>query len=124
MASGTMKYDGAVEAGTFSMMKLGTSTVVESGNWIANPILKIVEASFNNLQTGAQLSPSDYYYVGSLPFFKPYSKITCDVNRFNGASAVGTLEISTLGEILLYPLETIPTGVTLRAHVTYFYTGN
>ena len=124
MASGTMKYEGSVDTGQFAMLKIGTSTVVTSGDWMANRTLKIVEVSFHNLQTGAALTPSSNYTVGSLTAFKPYNKIAMDVNRYNGGSAVGTLEINTTGDIKLYPLDNIPSGVVLRAHATYFYTGN
>ena len=99
--------------------KVGTSTVAKVADKIVNTALKIAELNFS-MATGGELVTSSNYAIASMAP-KPYATIKCDVNRADGGNAVGTLTISTNGDISMAPLVSIPSGVYLRACVTYFY---
>ena len=100
---------------------IGTSNTKNSGFYVINTALKLVELDLN-LTTGAALSPGTTYAVGGITDAGiPFDTVRCDANRTDGGSAPATLEINTDGSVKLKPLASIPSGVNLRAHCMFFY---
>lgn len=104
------------------MTPAGGGTARVSGLYVVNAKLKLVEVILNDLTTSASLSVGNTYQVGALDNYKPYADVRIDINRRDGGNAVGSLTIGTGdGYFTVRPLVTIPSGVGLRAHATYFY---
>ena len=120
MAESVIKAGCAVTAENWTARKVGTNTTVNSGFLVINDDMKIVEWIASEIQTGAALSAGQYYDFGTVPF-KPVKDVWVDVNRRDSGNAVGTITIMTSGNVRLWPLMAIPTGVWMRAHATYFY---
>lgn len=116
------KATGTITTTAFTGYIVGTTETQASGFISYNSTLKIIELTLSSVSTGAALSVGNTYNIGSLTNYKPKNNIYFDINRRDGGSAVGTVVISsTDGVIKLQPLVSIPSGVTLRAHATYFY---
>lgn len=80
----------------------------------------MIEFNLNNIMTGAALTVGNTYFLGAVTNY-PYANIYANVNRQDGGNAVATLRLKTDGRLDLMPLMSIPTGVILYAHFTYFY---
>lgn len=109
-----------VHNGEFVGYAVGTYTTRASGRLLINSALKMIEANLNNIFTGAALNVGTTYALGSVTYH-PYANIYANVNRQNGGNAVATLRLKTDGTLELMPLMSIPNGVGLYAHFTYFY---
>ena len=117
-----IKSTGTVESYTFTGYSVGSSNTRESGYYMVNRNLKLVEFEFN-LNTATTLSAGTAYNVGGVAVLGllPYHPIRCEVNRVDTGNAPATLQINTVGAVTLHPLGSIPSGVNLRAHCMYFY---
>jgi hypothetical protein len=110
-----------VQNSEFVGYTVGTYTTrANTGRLITNRALKMVEFNLNNIITGAALTVGNTYALGSV-IYHPYANIYANVNRQNGGNAVATLRLKTDGTLELMPLMSIPNGVGLYAHFTYFY---
>lgn len=111
-----------LEKGDLNGVAVGSSTEHLIGTYCKNPEMKIVEISFG-INTGAQLTVGNEYPVGNISTINclPHGKINIEVNRHDGGHAMATITIYADGSILLFPLETVPSGVVLGGHVMYFY---
>lgn len=96
-----------------------TSTSTSTGTYTYDD--KLMELSLSSLRTGAQLSiGTTGYDVGTISP-APKGKVTCLAHRHDSGTQMGTIEINTSGTIKIYPLNTIPSGVEISAHVMYFH---
>lgn len=110
-----------VQNAQFIGYEIGTYTTrANTGRMLINRALKMIEFNLNNILTGAALAVGTTYSLGSVTFH-PYANIYANVNRQNGGNAVATLRLKTDGALDIMPLVSIPNGVGLYAHFTYFY---
>lgn len=116
-----IKHSGVATKHTYIGYIIGTTSTKDSGFYVINTALKLVELDLN-LTTGAALSTGTTYNVGGITDAGiPLGTVRCDANRTDGGNAPATLEINTDGSVKLKPLVSIPSGVNLRAHCMFFY---
>lgn len=98
----------------------GTAAQTLTNGRTVVPAIKFTIANFYGMYTRGTLSVGTQYKIGTSGY-KPKCDVGVDINRTDGGMACGTLVLKTNGEIYIYPLETIPSGVNLRAIMPYFY---